>query len=392
MAREVIIDVTRLVDRALKGRLPTGVDRVCLAYVAHFLSGEETFGPLRAMVRFGGRWVVPSRSASRKLLLTLLEPRPSARLMRWIVAFAYGVRWQPVRDGVLLNLGHSGLDDPDYAQRIRRYGLKALYFLHDLIPITHPEYCRAGEAVKHRTRLATMLDTGLAIIVNSQATKDALARYAANLGTPLPACPVALLAAAPLPDAASVAPLDGPYFVTLGTIEPRKNHLLLLHVWRRLVETLGTAAPRLVIIGQRGWDCEQVVDLLERCDALDGVVIERSGCSDGDLATYLRHARALLFPSFEEGYGMPLAEALGMGVPVVASALPVFREIAGIIPDYVDSLDGLGWQAAILDFAAPNSVSRRQQCERLQSFNPPTWEEHFAVVDRCWRELFASNP
>src|SRR5580698_988440 len=99
--------------------------------------------------------------------------------------------------------------------------------------------------------------------------------------------------------------ISEPYFVILGTIEPRKNHWLLLQVWRRLVERLGDRTPRLVVIGQRGWECENAVDMLERCEELRGVVTELPACPDVELTSYLRHARALLFPSFAEGYGMP---------------------------------------------------------------------------------------
>jgi glycosyltransferase involved in cell wall biosynthesis len=71
-------------------------------------------------------------------------------------------------------------------------------------------------------------------------------------------------------------PGDGrPYFVCIGTIEPRKNHLLLLHLWRHLAETMpAESVPRLVIIGRRGWENEQVVDMLERCPTLKRYVEE----------------------------------------------------------------------------------------------------------------------
>jgi len=144
--------------------------------------------------------------------------------------------------------------------------------------------------------------------------------------------------------------MTAPYFVVLSTIEPRKNHWFLLQMWRRLVETMGDSAPRLVIIGQRGWECENVAYMLERSEKLKGFVFEYSNCTDEELATYLHHAQALLFPSFAEGYGMPLVEALAFGVPVIASDLPVFREVAGEIPEYVDPLDGKRWAELVKEY------------------------------------------
>jgi glycosyltransferase involved in cell wall biosynthesis len=115
-------------------------------------------------------------------------------------------------------------------------------------------------------------------------------------------------------------------------------------------------------------------------------VLERNDCSDAELVSWLQHARALLFPSFAEGYGMPLVEALGHGVPVIASDLPVFREIAGTIPDYLDPLDGPAWLRLLRSYAAPDSAERGSQLQRLQYFRVPTWQHHFQLVDAFLEE------
>jgi glycosyltransferase involved in cell wall biosynthesis len=177
-------------------------------------------------------------------------------------------------------------------------------------------------------------------------------------------------------------PLASPYFLMLGTIEPRKNHWFMLHVWRRMVELLGDSAPKLVIVGRRGWECENVIDMLERCHALREHVIERADCSDDELHGWMQHARALLFPAFVEGYGMPLVEALALKTPVLASNLRVFEEIAGDIPDYLDPLDGPAWIERILAYAKVDSKERDAQMKRITHFEEPTWEAHFAHVDR----------
>ncbi|WP_456085344.1 glycosyltransferase family 4 protein [Magnetospirillum molischianum] len=288
---------------------------------------------------------------------------------------------QSNRPAILLNTGHSGLEKPDYIRRIRRASYSPVFFLHDLIPITHPEYCRIGEADKHHRRLDAILSVGAGIIVNSTVTEAVLTRYAEERGYRMPICTVAPLAPPDWPTPARARPLASPYFVILGTIEPRKNHLLLLQIWQRLAEQFGDQAPRLMIIGQRGWECEQVFNRLDRCDKLRGLVIEHSRCSDADLSTALHHSQGLLFPSFEEGYGLPLVEALAAGVPVIASPLPVFREIAGDYPDYLDPLDGNGWLQRILDYAAPDSPEREAQKQRIAEFRSPSWRQHFERVD-----------
>jgi glycosyltransferase involved in cell wall biosynthesis len=89
----------------------------------------------------------------------------------------------------------------------------------------------------------------------------------------------------------------------------------------------------------------------------------------------------LLFPSFIEGYGMPLVEAFAMKTPVLASNLRVFEEIANDIPDYLDPLDGPGWIERILEFARPDSPARAAQLGRIGRFKEPTWDEHFERVD-----------
>ena len=105
-----------------------------------------------------------------------------------------------------------------------------------------------------------------------------------------------------------------------------------------------------------------------------------AGAMTRRLPRHLSQARALLFPSLAEGYGLPLGQALRAGVPVIASDLPVFREIAGDIPDYLDPLDAPAWERAILSYAQDASPAR-EQLERLSRFRPSSWNDHFMAVN-----------
>jgi glycosyltransferase involved in cell wall biosynthesis len=385
---EILIDISRLAIRCSRGRLPTGVDRVCLAYVHHF-------GPrARAVLRKGGwTWILPKSASQRLFALLLTPPHDFDRALFLLLAANFPFPWKtPCAPGaILFNVGHSGLDRPDYARWLAKSGCRPIYMVHDLIPLTHPEFCRPGEDARHRLRLQTILKTAAAVVTNSRATLDELTAFAATAGLPLPPSTAAPLAAWSLPLPATTSPIPFPYFIMLGTIEPRKNHWLILQVWRRLVEIHGAAAPRLVLVGQRGWECENVVDMLERCSFLKDHVIELSGCSDTALSTYLFHARALLFPAFTEGYGLPLAEALAMGTPVIASDLKVFKEVFGMIPEYCDPLDSICWLETILDYTAPTSRKRKAQKERLPGLALPTWEDHFSGVEELLAQVRGSQ-
>ncbi|WP_448874295.1 glycosyltransferase family 4 protein [Desulfobulbus propionicus] len=385
---EALIDITRLLDRRMQGRLPTGIDRVSLEYV-RYLQRRAT-----ALVRYLGRWIELSQPESIRVFEALLEPPPHfSHLVKRTVARAlprsFGRRFTEPR--FLFNTGHNGLEQQAFIERLQQSRLKPLFFIHDLIPLTHPEYCRPGEAKRHRIRMHTMLTLGQGILANSATTLEQLAEYAHRQHLPLPPATVAPLAPADLAAADACPLLTTPYFVILGTIEPRKNHWMILQLWRQLIERMGDRAPRLVVIGQRGWECENVIDLLERCTVLRGYVFEYSACDDTELAAWLLHAQALLFPSFTEGYGMPLVEALTLGVPVIASDLPVFREIAGTVPEYVDPLDGRGWAEAIVAYAQKDAPARQAQQQRMSRFSPPTWETHFAQVEYLLEQLRAAS-
>src|SRR5262249_10834921 len=130
-----------------------------------------------------------------------------------------------------------------------------------------------------------------------------------------------------------------------------------------------------------------VVDMIERCVSIRDLVDERNTLPDGGIVALLRDARALLLPSFCEGYGLPVAEALALGVPVICSDLPALREVGAGVPEYLDPLDAPAWRSAILDYSQPGSARRTAQLTRLAHWQPPTWTAHFTAVERLIEEV-----
>jgi len=229
------------------------------------------------------------------------------------------------------------------------------------MPIEYPEYSRADQIKSLKSILSEVLCHPVTFAVNSQATTKSLSAHLTNR-TVLPVqylSHVSKLAAEPIVIYPGVDTEYGgagvgtqwpraPYFVILGTIEPRKNHLMLLHIWRDMKQDRIVPMPHLFIVGRRGWDIGNVTAMIERCEPIRPHVTELNNLDNVGVANLLRGARALLFPSFAEGFGLPLTEAAALKVPVIASDLDVFREVAAQGVLFIDPLDAKEWKNAIL--------------------------------------------
>jgi glycosyltransferase involved in cell wall biosynthesis len=394
----VILDVSRFLACGRR-RAPSGIDRVEAAYAARWLAATAAEVTFCARGPWGGYAAVPrSLVADYAAALQVAwsggtgaeAARESAlrlgRLALLRVAVSRGrTRLAEVmareRRTLFLLVSHRLMEKPEPIAHLRASGAAFIPLVHDLIPATHPEYARPGVAMQHLRRLETVASLAAGIIVNSAATGAVLQPHLVRQSDP-PAVVVAPLGIdMAVPDARAAGIPDEPYFVSIGTIEPRKNHLLLLHLWRDFAAKWGPAAPRLVLVGRRGWENENVLDLLERCTLLKGLVSEAGSLADPAVAALLAGSRALLFPSFAEGYGLPLAEALAAGAPAICSDLPALREVGGDVPEYLDPLDGAGWRRMVLDYAGPESRARAAQLSRMRGWSPPAWHDHFEAVD-----------
>lgn len=302
----------------------------------------------------------------------------------WLVSGGQGAVPQ---NAVYLNVAQHLFERSQHFAWLRqRPDVQSVFLVHDLLPLDWPEYFKPGYKDIFRRRWATIREHSRALITTSHSVRERIISELSRDGAPLRPIHVEPLPA-PLGDVARDAGLAAvPYFVVVGTIEPRKNHLLLLNIWRRLAEEHANP-PKLVIVGGRGWENEQILDLLDRSSLLRPHICEVSNLGDLALANLMKNARGVLAPSFAEGYGLPLVEALTLNVPVIASDIAVFREVGQNCAVYRHPLDGVGWREAILalaDPATPLAVSARAQAEQFRS---PTWETYFQNVEGFLRSL-----
>lgn len=387
---EIILDLSRLLSRVLHPT-PTGIDRVEMAYARtlwRLIPDRLLFSAVHPCGLYGR---LPERAVERFLDLTEArwerEGAHEQQQQTWGRALdqLWSLRPRPVphvtRPRVLLQASPHHLDRTRLvARKLAREGARFVCLVHDLIPVAYPEYARPGGDKRHHQRLHTLSTYADGLLVNSQATLDSLVHWLGPDILQRPTRVAHLGVDRRTPPEPAPSPSPG-YFVCVATLEPRKNHLLLLNLWRSMVEAMGAAqTPQLILVGRRGWENENILDMLERCSALKAVVQELPRLPDQELRRLLARARALLMPSFAEGFGLPIIEALAAGIPVLASDLPAHREAGGTVPEYFDPIDGAAWRSAILDYAAPASTRRQAQLGRLADWLPASWDNHILAA------------
>jgi glycosyltransferase involved in cell wall biosynthesis len=259
-------------------------------------------------------------------------------------------------------------------------------FIHDLIIIYYSEYFLPVNHLEQIAWMKRLLTLEPNLIANSEQTANYIRRFAEEHKRKVSDIITAYIGVEPcfIEKRDAIIPAQsksGTYFVVISTIEPRKNHLLLLSIWRELAQQkMLDPMPELYLVGKRGWENENVIDMVERCKSLKGIVHESANLNDSELMALLKGARALLYPSFCEGWGMPIVESLTLGTPVICSDVPELRESGQNIPDYIHPIDGKGWMEMIVEYSRPESSVRQAQLNRIPRFSPPTWEQHFLQV------------
>ncbi|MBV8777006.1 MAG: glycosyltransferase [Alphaproteobacteria bacterium] len=388
----IALDLSRLLRRACSAT-PTGIDRVELAYALH-VAAEPGPHCYAARNILGGVGLLPQQQAERFVARLATRWRTGATVSEaWrIVMLAWrlrlGAMWGELRlqrvlrasdqPPVYLLVSHQKLDRAAGIARLKaRCAARFLCLIHDLIPLETPHLARPAQETRHRRRIETVAALADAVIVNSAATREALTGHLGPSRRRLPILVAPL--AGNLPQGRLPANAEHPYFVCIGTIECRKNHHLLVAVWGRLARELGDRAPRLVVIGRKGFGGRRAADGFA---ALGGLVSCRSGVPDVAMAALLAGARALLFPTRAEGFGLPVVESLSQAVPVLCSDLPALRECGRGVAEYLDPDDADAWHRAILDYAV-DTPRRHAQSQRLMRWKAPCWAAHFAIAERA---------
>lgn len=219
---------------------------------------------------------------------------------------------------------------------LKRQGARIVAHIYDIISITHPQYCLQRGVYNFMDYIGAHLQYADDLIVNAWATEDELRKLAGEFKMPLPLCHVVPLGAdfgkpemveeCQVPETVAAAVRSSPYILMVGTIEPRKNHKLLLEAYDKGLKELGY---NIIMAGSIGWNMDDFVQRLANHPDFGKRIFHFSGLDDRAITYLYQHAKFLAFCSYTEGFGLPIIEALQRGTPVLAADVPVLREVGG---------------------------------------------------------------
>lgn len=252
--------------------------------------------------------------------------------------------------------------------------------VHDLAFLTHPQHTTDALRRYLESVVPGQVEAADLVAVVSQATADDVQRLYGVPDRKIILAPNAVddafYDAEPLStEQKQRRGLPDQYFVMLGTIEPRKNHTLALDA----LELVGVekSAP-LVIIGRPGWGHESIMQRIKKLQQR-GLVVYLDDVDDVELPSIIASALAMIYPSWTEGFGLPVAESMATGVPVITSTAPALREVGGDLAFYVDPEDSdtLAHHLQTLTASPPDELDREARINWTRQFS---WDSSTSTV------------
>jgi glycosyltransferase involved in cell wall biosynthesis len=247
-----------------------------------------------------------------------------------------------------------------------------------------PQLCEDGATAAFEAKLRAGLGSWDFIVANSAFTASDMRRYMAENGfkDAIPVIPAPLahshappFLGQPAPRAALPKALRGRRFVLcVGTIEPRKNHDSLIQAWMRLNQA-HPDLPWLILVGRRGWRMEKMVKQLKSGARGPAKIRWLETISDAQLEALYRACLFTVFPSFAEGWGLPIGESLVHGKVCVTSNTSAMPEVGGEFALYADPHDRKALEAALEALIYDRVTLARQEARIAQGFHPRTWSD-----------------
>ena len=336
-------------------------------------------GALEHFLKYGrleGRAGVPARGAPSPVTAwSHSTPLPLVHLDDLRCVILPGIFWEGDKTKYL-------------AREKQRIGFGIYALIYDLIPLVIPQYCDREVASNFGRCLHFLLWEADGFCCISKSTENDLRAYADKHGYPslargttkvLPLGPASIVERR---DEIEVVPVEDRRIVKDGfvlfvsTIEARKNHAFAYQLWRNLVQRNGGRTMPLVIVGSIAWGVADLMDTIRRDPAVSpDSIIHLGSIVDAELLWLYENCAFTIFPSFYEGWGIPISESLFFGKPCIAATGSSLEEAGQGLATHIPLIDGRHWleatESMMFDLAA-----RRTKSETIvRRYEKSSWRD-----------------
>lgn len=266
--------------------------------------------------------------------------------------------------------------DFDVLRRLRAdSGIRIAAVLQDMIPSVHPQFFENDAFIRRFDAYVEFLarDIDLVLAISDSTKDDFLKAVPKDIETP---CPVARIELGSdftqsenrtRPEALTLSP-DRPFVLSVSTIQARKNFDLLYRLWQKFGLDGRTDQPHLVIVGKPGFGSSDLLRMMADDPWIADTVTLLHGPSDAELGWLYQHCLFTLYPSWYEGWGLPLSESLAYGKTFIASDASSLPEAGQGLGIHLNPYDPAAWEREILGLAGDRqrlaAMERRIIAER----------------------------
>lgn len=299
------------------------------------------------------------------------------------VLFLSGENWSRVDFGAM-------------ARMRQTRGTRVAALCQDMIPAVAPQFFAGGDfAAKFEAYASFLISEADLIVSISEATKRDILNYAQRQGGMRGAVEVVHLGAdvratqeVRRPQALSESQANR-FVVSVSTIQSRKNFDLLYHLWQRLTAHNAPGLPTLVIVGQPGFGSADLLWQIKHDPITARSIVHLPSAGDDELAWLYQHCLFTLYPSFHEGWGLPVSESLAFGKYCIASDASSLPEAGAGLARHIDPLDFAAWRDAVLDLVGDPAQLARHETAIRANYRPITWAQSATRLSEVLRSLAA---
>ncbi len=272
--------------------------------------------------------------------------------------------------------------------------LPTLVTVHDLSALLQPQWHTKERCKMHEELFDRLIPSKVHFLTVSEYVRNQLEKYLGIASNRIHVSPNGVrknlepLSPQALASGLHRLGLKPGYFLHVGTIEPRKNLPLLMQAWADLPSSLRTRHP-LVLAGAVGWKDRLEFDLMHKLKRQG--LIHLGYVPERDLAALYGGARALAFPSHEEGFGMPVVEMLACGGAVVSAPAGAVEGIAGEGVHLIRGGEVSDWRKALAQVATDDSFFAKLRKNSLKIAAPFTWEACAQKTMVAYRAVLAGS-